>query len=164
MKKLSFLLLCILCICTYGCSKWLDEHFGIVFYSFYNDSDYPITVYDFLYEPSNPYPDTTLPEQQPKWLTEIPVNDFSEITCRKGPQYGDTVSIYVFDADILAKYGWDNVRDSNLVLQRYDITYNEFKHLRAIDALRFPPSEEMRDIKMWPPYGTYDENGHRVAQ
>ena len=26
----------------------------------------------------------------------------------------------------------------------------------------FPPSSEMRNIKMWPPYGTYDANGNRV--
>lgn len=30
--------------------------------------------------------------------------------------------------------------------------------------LFFPPTEQMKDYKMWPPYGTYDENGHRVAQ
>jgi len=26
----------------------------------------------------------------------------------------------------------------------------------------FPPTEAMRDFKMWPPYGTYDAHGNRV--
>lgn len=36
--------------------------------------------------------------------------------------------------------------------------------MNLITHYHSPPSEEMRDIKMWPPYGTYDANGHRVEQ
>ena len=71
----------------------------------------------------------------------------------------DTLIIFVFNSDTLATYGWENVKDDYLISQRYDLSLNDLKRMNW--HLSFPPTEEMRNIKMWPPYGTYDPLGHR---
>lgn len=51
-------------------------------------------------------------------------------------------------------------------IQRYDLTYDEVVYYMEISDIygpytfQFPPSEFMKDIKMWPPYGTYDKHGN----
>ena len=75
----------------------------------------------------------------------------------------DTIYFFVFSTETIEKYGWDSVRVSYNILQRYDISLKDYNALsRPFPS--FPPCDAMRDIKMWPPYGTYDENGHRVEQ
>ena len=70
--------------------------------------------------------------------------------------------VFVFDADTIDYYGWSYIRDNhiNITKQRYDLSLDDLIKLDFI--LQFPPTEEMRDIKMWPLYGTYDRNGHRT--
>jgi hypothetical protein len=69
---------------------------------------------------------------------------------------------YIFDYKVLTTNKWAEVRDNYMVTQRYDLSLDD---LRRLDwKLSFPPTEEMRNIKMWPPYGTYDENGHRIEK
>ena len=46
----------------------------------------------------------------------------------------DTMSLFVISTYTLKKDGWDFVRDSYDILQRYDIGVNEFNH-----TLSFPP-------------------------
>lgn len=72
----------------------------------------------------------------------------------------DTLIVFVFTADSLDLYGLDYVKRNYLVSQRYDISLSDLQQLNW--QLRFPPTEEMRNIKMWPPYGTYDSLGHLV--
>ena len=43
------------------------------------------------------------------------------------------------------------------------IYYMQDWSLRASNCeIAFPPTQEMRNFLMWPPYGTYDANGHRI--
>ena len=74
----------------------------------------------------------------------------------------DTLRIFVFDADTLEALGWETVREKYIVLQRYDLSLEDLQYLDF--KLCFPPSEAMRDIHMWPPYGTYDEKGQIVGK
>ena len=53
--------------------------------------------------------------------------------------------------------------EDNEILQRYDMSLADAKHVYDKDCFAFPPTEAMRNIKMWPPYGTYDEHGNRVT-
>lgn len=80
----------------------------------------------------------------------------------------DTVSIYIFDNDTVNFYSWDTIIAKNIVLQRYDISLedvNSFCINKFVARLYFPPSEDMKRIHMWPPYGTYDETGQiRIKQ
>lgn len=70
----------------------------------------------------------------------------------------DTLIVFVFDADTLEAVGWDVVCSEYKVLQRYDLS---LENLQDLDfKLCFPPSEAMKHIHMWPPYGTYDAHGN----
>ena len=44
-----------------------------------------------------------------------------------------------------------------ILFSLYDISLNDFRLMFYHPT--FPPTEEMRNIKMWPPYGTYDSTG-----
>jgi hypothetical protein len=68
-------------------------------------------------------------------------------------EYGkrDTVSFYIFDATLLETTSWKKVREDYLVLQRYDLSLQNMKDLNW--TLYFPPTEAMKDMKMYPPYG-----------
>ncbi len=68
--------------------------------------------------------------------------------------------VFVFNADTLETHGWDYAKEHNMVMQRYDLSLTDLQNLNW--TLTFPPTEEMRNIKMWPPYGTYDEHGNRL--
>ena len=76
----------------------------------------------------------------------------------------DTMSIYIIDADTVALYSWDTVVKYNKVLQRYDLSLSDLEGLNIksyYSFVYFPPTEAMKHIHMWPPYGTYDEHGRR---
>lgn len=172
MKYLKIFIGCIACFLLFGCEKFI-QRFGDKECSleFDNNAEYEVVVYSPLlgflknYDPI--YPDTILPLEKPVEVFNINggksaflcfscSRPFSDIysSCKT-----DTLSLFVFSADTLKTYSWDSVCTAYKVLQRYDVTLSD---LYAIDYPTFPPSEEMRNIKMWPPYGTYDENGHRV--
>lgn len=73
----------------------------------------------------------------------------------------DTLSVYVFDIDTIALYSWDTVAKNNMVLQRYDLSLTDLEGMSIKDyysILYFPPTETMKRIHMWPPYGTYNTN------
>ena len=74
----------------------------------------------------------------------------------------DTLLVFVINADTLETYGWDSVRTSYKVEQRYDLRLDELKAINF--KLSFPPTEDMKHIHMWPPYGTYDEHGQKKKQ
>ena len=150
----------------------MKEHLGKSEYSFWNNADYNINVYSIMIPPcyySNPstvYPDTTLPTQLPLQMIEIEPNReyvYSYTRSTLGDIYSefnaDTISYFVISTDTLEKYGWDSIRAGYRILQRYDYSIADY-HPGC--APTFPPTEEMRNIKMWPPYGTYDEHGNRV--
>ena len=63
----------------------------------------------------------------------------------------DTVTFYIFNANILENTSWDEVRSKYLVLQKYNISLKDFEFLNWV--ITYPPAEEMKDIKMYPPYG-----------
>ena len=76
----------------------------------------------------------------------------------------DTLSVFIIDLDTLEYYSWDTVVKYNLVLQRYDISLSDMEELeknRHSSILIFPPTDDMKHIHMWPPYGTYDEHGRK---
>ena len=62
----------------------------------------------------------------------------------------DTVRVFVFDSEEYEKTDWSAIRDQYLILQRYDFTKAELDVLGW--HISYPPSSEMKDIKMWPPY------------
>ena len=65
--------------------------------------------------------------------------------------WGDTVFIYIFDATVVENTPWEVVARDNLILKRYHLTLEDLQRLNWI--VSYPPEEEMRDIKQYPPFG-----------
>ena len=159
MKKIYLIFLCFLTFTFMSCLK--ESHYDI---PFYNSTDYTIYV-----DVSFDHPDTTLRQMQDVttsgWFLDIKPHKWGNpldnmMTTYESEFHGmDTLIIFVFNSDTLATYGWENVKDDYLISQRYDLSLNDLKRMNW--HLSFPPTEEMRNIKMWPPYGTYDPLGHR---
>ena len=164
MKNIGWVIICI-CFFFTSCEKKDTEnaHYRI---RFNNNSDYCIGV---LYDPY--YPDTTMGypwfptdstkcKIQPKEVMIITNGHFKSTFESFFSSTNDTIMFYVFDYKAMTTNEWAEVRDNYMVTQRYDLSLDD---LRRLDwKLSFPPTEGLRYIKMWPPYGTYDENGHRV--
>ena len=62
----------------------------------------------------------------------------------------DTIRVFVFDSEKYNETDWSTIRDQYLILLRYDFTKAELDALGWLIA--YPPTPEMKDIKMWPPY------------
>jgi hypothetical protein len=60
------------------------------------------------------------------------------------------ISIYIFDANVLATFSWGTIEKNYMVLQRYDLTKEDLQRLNW--ELTYPPNEAMKDVKMYPPY------------
>ncbi len=128
-----------------------------------NTSDYDIYV-----DRSFDYPDTSLKHSQnvmtPGWHLKVDSHsdDRDVFACRSSYEswfnYIDKLIVFVFNADTLERYGWEYAKDNNLVSQRYDLSLDDLRQLNW--RLTFPPTEEMSNIEMWPPYGTYDSLGY----
>lgn len=63
----------------------------------------------------------------------------------------DTVSLFFFDPEVVASNSWETVVDEYLVLQRYDLSIEDFRKLDG--RIPYPPTPEMKDMHMFPPYG-----------
>lgn len=62
----------------------------------------------------------------------------------------DTVSFFIFDVNVVDTCSWDDIVQNYWVLQRYDFTKDDLDRIRC--QISYPPSPEMKDIRMWPPY------------
>ena len=130
------------------------------------DPTYPIRVYnttdhyvDVLMSHGDPlYPDTLLPNRRYDMLYPVQsgsVRDYGlSIAYKKFIQsYGsDTIIIFIFHTDTLSKYTWEEIRDGYKILKRYDVSWQEMERLKG--RLYYPPTEDMKNMKMYPPYGS----------
>lgn len=62
----------------------------------------------------------------------------------------DTVSFFIFDKDVVDNTPWADVVQNYMVLQRYDFTKADLERIRC--QIYYPPTEAMKDIRMWPRY------------
>lgn len=161
MKNIWLVIVC-LCFFLISCEK-KDVHYQIWFN---NNTDYCIGVF---YDPY--YPDTTIAYPWfPADSTECKIQPDGNRVYTNGhfkstfesffESTNDKLMFFVFDYDTITTCEWQDVVDDYMVKQRYDVSLYDLNQLDW--RITFPPGEEMRNIKMWPPYGTYDENGHRI--
>ena len=146
----------------------MDREYG---YNLKNNADYSISVLELssiqFWEHMYSYPDTILPEEAVFNPWNIAKNhekaNFWTHTKRlhrfMEKENIDTICVFVFETEVIKQYSWDSIRSSYLVLQRYDLSYEDVAYFNY--EICFPPDEKMRHIHMWPPYGTYDENGRK---
>lgn len=60
----------------------------------------------------------------------------------------DTVSVFLFDPEVVNNTPWENVVKEYLVLWRFDLTKKDLDKLHW--TLHLPPTEEMAGMHMWP--------------
>lgn len=122
--------------------------------SFYNNSDSPICYY-MPWKHGIFYPDTILPEKNPspyQFNKEFHFS-FGEGNFNENTLFAmfptDTMSIFIFDPNTLAKYDWAIIRDKYKILIRYDLSHQDLKMLDW--RIYYPPTEAMKDMKMYTP-------------
>ncbi|GHT18487.1 hypothetical protein FACS189429_5100 [Bacteroidia bacterium] len=72
----------------------------------------------------------------------------------------DTLSVYIISTDTMWHYTWQEIKENYKVLVRYDLGVPDIEKLldnNGFPTIPYPPDERMKDIKMYPPYGTYSE-------
>lgn len=101
---------------------------------FVNHSEESVEFYFAKPGGGNLYPDTTLANEKPVFITVPPKQDrpaylrvayelfFNEIP-------SDTLSVFVLHTDTLNKYSWKEIRDSYMILKRYDLSLDDLKQL-----------------------------------
>jgi len=98
------------------------------------------------------YPDTTIPKVIGGRQYNKGVSFSYGYSHAKENVWVDTVSIFIFDVDTLNMYSFEEIRNGYKILQRYDMIYKEVQALQY--EITYPPTEAMRNIKMYPPYGS----------
>ena len=119
------------------------------YFDLYNNSGAPVCYY-MPWKHGFFYPDTTLPKKNPnpyqfdkEWHFSREGNIFAALPT-------DTLSVFFFSPDTLAKYEWATIRQEYKILVRYDLSHNDLKRLNW--RIDYPPTEAIKNIKMWPPY------------
>ena len=64
----------------------------------------------------------------------------------------EKLSVFIFQSDTIDKYSWEEVQHNYMVLKRYDLSLKGWQNLNF--TITYPPSETMKNIKQFPPYGS----------
>lgn len=122
--------------------------------NFYNNSS--SDVYIFFGYPTGEkgeaiFPDTMITSQR-RLTTLIKKNGgYAYYEYRHFKDQPSVYHLYIFDADTVKKYSWDEIRAGYKVLKRYDLNIeNGLKEFNSV--ITYPPSENMKDVPMYPPY------------
>ena len=67
----------------------------------------------------------------------------------------DITHVFILDPDTVESYSWDELRAGSKYLKRYDFTWKDTDRLN--NQVSYPPTDNMRDVKMYPPYGSEGE-------
>lgn len=119
----------------------------------YNYSNMDINTLLVWGESRSHYPDTLLPSL-----------DMSDVLNRIKPlerdywEYFkfdgiDTLCLFILSPDTIAQYGWDKVREDYNILARYDLCVMPSELRKLGFEVSYPPTEDMKDVKMYPSYG-----------
>ena len=150
MKSLKFVILLSAIFTLTACPEK-----GILSFGFENNSDVDVYIYLGAIERKyggTLYPDTAISEVRAG--TPVPRgsirygNSFHEEVWI----YTDTLCLFIFDADIYNTYSWEEIKSGYKILKRYDLTLEDFRRLGW--RISFPPTEDMRGIRMFPPFGS----------
>jgi hypothetical protein len=140
----------------------MDYYYSIFIYNNSNDT---IFLYVALGgEKGIEYPDTTISFSQ-NFVKQRQINPYRKYD--DGHPYtieylffnklnNDTLSLYLFDKDTLDAYLWQTIQQDYKILQRYDLSLEDINNLKnenGIPVVVYPPTEAMKNMKMYPPYG-----------
>ena len=118
-----------------------------------NNSEHYITTYIGVISSEyggSLYPDTLLPPIK----VGIEIKPHSDRSYTYNYNYSknkfDTICIFIWNTELASDVPWDSIRLKNKIIQRYDISYKDLENLKW--KISYPPSSEMENIKMFPPY------------
>ena len=148
MKQLKFIVLLFVLLMLSACP---NEHGDA--YRFNNNSTVDVYMYfdlDFL--GFTLYPDTAISQVRKGELFKQGKGGTYLTSYKYLFERNDTLSMFIFDAKIFDTYCWEDIRNDYKILQRYDISKENYETLRH--SITYPPTEAMKNIKMYPPYGS----------
>ena len=137
------------------------------YYSFWveNNADFDIILHYNFINAKHIYPDTLFSIEIPADKRFIKAHSTSknhywaerlENIIKKIPQ--DTLSFFFFHSDSLDKYSIEIIQREYKILRRYDLSSQDVITLRNqhgnLSIIPYPPDERMKDMKMYPPYGS----------
>ena len=141
-----------------GC-KYLESIISIYGLWMRNDTVKTIGVWGTYEQPT----DTLLPQNKPniefipesaylddKWNNPYDMVMGDSYNWLKQLSDNDTIRIYIFDLEVFENTDWSIIREQYLILQRYDFTKAYLWGLNR--GFAYPPTPEMKGVKMWPPY------------
>ena len=173
-KHLSILVVASLMLSACPTGDFTSTYTSIV-----NKSGHNISVYwASTAANTSAYPDTLLPDNPTLCGTDIyeliegpispngglatfeyPTNleGFKKLFSRKEHLPEGILSVFVIHTDTLLCCPWEQIKADNNYLIRYDLSYNDIVRFSTSQDsyefhIPFPPTEAMRDMKMWPPY------------
>ena len=164
MKQFKFFMLTICILPLFLCAEChMDQDYPMYMI---NSSNYSIistinsiSIERGQYYPNISYPDTTLrktrdfvgvPQENSEKKYAFEGTGTSWELVYKNLMPNDTLSVFIFDAEVLENTDWEEIRDNYMILKRYDLSLEDLQKLDF--TLYYPPTEEMKDIKMYPPY------------
>ncbi len=113
----------------------------------YLSTSYPDTL-DMYGVPSSPYPSIYKIEPYERNKSALSLREFYEVIFRDGGQIpSDTLMVFFMDAEKLES---ETTHVHNSIIQRYDLSLQDLQQVNWM--LTYPPSSEMKNIKMYPPY------------
>ena len=150
MKVLKFIVLLVVLSILSACPKIDYKHA----FKFSNNSNVDVYIYFGLTDIAGVtlYPDTVVPEVRVGVLFKQGAARHYSYNYLYNEECTDVLSLFIFDADTFNIYDWNEIRSGYKVLQRYDISPEDAKMLER--KISYPPDERMKDIKMFPPYGS----------
>lgn len=152
-------------LCSYQCDGFLMDRKYPLYISNNSDRKLLIDINTDGYFSDPEYPDTTISERiltiQTPFDENWGVKSGHRVMFREssGPWEvvyetgvpSDTLSFIVYDIDTLNKYPPETIRNNYMILKRYDLSIYDLQKLDY--TLYYPPSETMRNMKMFPPFG-----------
>jgi hypothetical protein len=136
----------------FGCKDVLEQSYGL---KVVNNSETTIGLYFGVFLESVPIsPDTSLPYSNQYVFDDIesgglyiydksrPFKKIYEITGV------DTLAMFFFDNDTLAKYDWSEIRSGYRILKRYDLSLQDLENRNF--TIEYPFNRNLGPIKQWP--------------
>jgi hypothetical protein len=168
MKRLKMLLILVFCLSilylSWSCDNFIQKRY---FLKIENKTDFDVCCYFYLVWGGGSegvvYPDTALSfnkselifiKSSSEFRTSRAVSDINEWVASLP---NDTISIFIFNNDTIENYSWETVQQNYKVLVRYDLSSEDVQNLYnkyGITEIPYPPDYRMKNMKMYPPYGT----------
>ena len=155
MRNLTYLMT-IVSVLLILLSKGCKDTFPQSSITLMNNSDTDVNYYfAFGGEGGILYPDTTLPVTLTPPFPEARKghSGYYDCNCTEEEIFefisSDTLSLYIFHPDTLAKYEWQKIIEDYNILRRYDLSLGDLQRLDF--EVIYPPNANMEGIQMWQP-------------